>query len=277
MAFHLSLIAGMLPKNSLLGSHLLFRVITFLFALVSSVVCFAQTIDVAVASNFMAAAKALKADFERRTDHRINLVAGSTGKHYAQIINGAPFDVFLAADARRPQLLEQQGRALQGSRFSYAIGQLVLWSAAEHSVDGKGRVLTAGEFNRLAIANPKLAPYGRAAQQVLENTRSLQRDDSGKLLRGENINQAFQFVHSGNADLGFVALSQLKALAKNTNGHIPGSYWLVPNNFYDPIKQQALQLTDHPAAGVFLAYLKSPAGRQLIASFGYRLPTSGGL
>ncbi|MDM3872195.1 molybdate ABC transporter substrate-binding protein [Porticoccus sp. W117] len=253
----------------------LVRIGTFLLGLLSSVSCFSQAIDVAVASNFMAAAKALQADFEQRGVHRINLVAGSTGKHYAQIINGAPFDIFLAADRRRPQLLEQQGRAVQGSRFSYAIGQLVLWSAAENSVDDKGRVLDVGEFKRLAIANPKLAPYGRAAQQVLENKAALQGEYSSRLLRGENINQAFQFVHSGNAELGFVALSQLKTLAKNANGEIPGSHWVVPNDLYDPIEQQAVQLSDDPAASAFLRYLKSPAGQSVIAKFGYLLPVAG--
>ncbi|MCV6606348.1 MAG: molybdate ABC transporter substrate-binding protein, partial [Porticoccaceae bacterium] len=242
------------------GSQPLIRCATFLLSLLCSTACFSQAIDVAVASNFMAAAKVLKADFEQRSDHRINLVAGSTGKHYAQIVNGAPFDVFLAADSRRPQLLEQQDRAVADSRFSYAIGQLVLWSADPNLIDSQGRVLASQAFKRLAIANPKLAPYGRAAQQVLD--KMAPQWPTGKLLRGENINQAFQFVHSGNAQLGFVALSQLRAL-EQAAGSV-GSFWRVPHKHYDPIEQQAVQLSDKPAAKAFLAYLKSSAGRRVI-------------
>ena len=264
----------MLAPLSVFGNPPLIRPVIFLLNLLWPAVCVSQTIDVAVASNFLSAAKVLKADFEQRSSYQVNLVAGSTGKHYAQIFNGAPFDLFLAADARRPRLLEQQGRAVAGSRFSYAIGQLVLWSADPHLVDDQGKVLATDNYQRLAMANTKLAPYGRAAQQVLEALDQLP-GASKEILRGENINQAFQFVHSGNAELGFVALSQLTLMARKNGDQPLGSYWLVPGHLYDAIEQQVVQLSDTPAAGAFLAYLKSPAGRKIIARSGYRLPAVG--
>ncbi|UTW45142.1 molybdate ABC transporter substrate-binding protein [bacterium SCSIO 12696] len=231
--------------------------------------CLGQTIDVAVASNFLAAAKALKADFEQRTEYRLKLVPGSTGKHYAQIVNGAPFDVFLAADSDRPIALEQQQK-VTGKRFTYAVGRLVLWSQDPKLVSG-GEVLYAKNLSRLAIANPKLAPYGRAAQQVLN---ALKIDaPNWTLLRGENINQALHFVHSGNAELGFVALSQLVALHMRHDVDTElGSYWLVPATLYDPIEQQAVPLSSNLATDVFMTYLNSPAGRDIIRRYGYQLP-----
>ena len=224
----------------------------------------ADPIHIAVASNFSDAARALAARFEARRGERISLVLGSTGKLYAQIRHGAPFAAFLAADAERPRLLERQGLARPGSRFTYAVGRLVLWSPRPGYVDPRGEVLAKGDFRHLAIANPRLAPYGRAARQVLEGL-GLWTALQDRLVRGENVGQAFQFVRSGNAELGLVALSQ----ARRAGG---GSYWQPPAGSHAPIEQQAVRLTDAPAARAFLAFLRSDEGRGLIHSFGYATP-----
>ena len=185
----------------------------------------------------------LARSFEESTGHQVKLVFGSTGKHYAQVRNGAPFDVFFSADIERPRLLEEEGIAIAGSRFTYAIGKLVLWSPMADYVDSKGNVLEKGEFNYLAIANPVLAPYGRAAKEVLQS-RGLWSEMKGKAVRGENIGQAFQFVNSGNAELGFVALSQVTKI----NQPIEGSFWKVPQGLYTPIEQQAVLLKENEAS-----------------------------
>ena len=230
----------------------------------------AEQIYVAVASNFGDTARKLSAEFEQSSGHQVVLVLGSTGKHYAQIVNGAPFDAFLAADSRRPKLLEDNKKVISGSRFSYALGRLALWSRDTERVDGKGDVLQQVEqFRHLAIANPKLAPYGRAARQVLQIKNqwlALQ----AKLLRGENIHQTFRFVHSGNAELGFVAWSQLKAQSIIDGTEIPGSYWLVPENLHQPIVQQGVQLSNKKAATDFMAYLHSNQAQKIIEQFGYQ-------
>jgi molybdate transport system substrate-binding protein len=218
---------------------------------------------VAVASNFAGAAGALVAAFERDSGHQTRLVAGSTGKHYAQILNGAPFGVFLAADADRPQRLERAGLAIPGSRFTYALGRLVLWSPAPDRVDAAGKVLEGDGFSRLALANPALAPYGRAAREVLEKTGQWQRLQ-GRLVRGENVGQAYQFVHSGAAELGFVAASQVIDRG--------GSRWDIPSGFHAPIEQQAVLLQNAPAARAFLNFVRSEAGRALIRAHGYHTP-----
>ncbi|RKZ91942.1 MAG: molybdate ABC transporter substrate-binding protein, partial [Gammaproteobacteria bacterium] len=166
----------------------------------------AEEIRVVVASNFTDAIREIAGRFEMKTQHKVSVISGSTGKHYAQISNGAPFDVFFAADVKRPELLEQQGLALPGSRFTYAVGKIVLWSPDQDYIDTSANVLKQGKFNHLSIANPKLAPYGRAAQQVLKKL-GLWNKLQGRMVRGENIGQAFQFVKSGNARLGFVAFS----------------------------------------------------------------------
>ena len=219
---------------------------------------------IAVAANFAPALRALAAAFEARGGGRMVIVVGSTGKLYAQIRHGAPFDALFAADEQRPQLLEQQGRARPGSRFTYAIGRLALWSPEAGRVDAAGRVLTEGRFRHLAIANPKLAPYGRAARQVL-TARGLWPSLRPRLVRGENVAQAWQFVHSGNAELGFVALSQVRQAQT-------GSHWVVPQALYAPIVQQAVLLTDNPLAADFLRFVRGGEGRAMIESFGYLLP-----
>jgi molybdate transport system substrate-binding protein len=219
---------------------------------------------VAVASNFAETFKVIAERFETQTGHKVILITGSTGKHYAQIINGAPFDAFFAADSARPVLLEQAGIALPGSRFTYALGRLILWSPRADYVDPDGKILFDKNIRHLAIANPKLAPYGRAAQEVLQ-ARGAWQSFQGRLVRGENIGQAFQFVISGNVALGFVANSQLMR-----PGHsIEGSLWEVPQSLYSPIEQQAVQLRQAPASREFLAFMRNDASRQTIRGFGY--------
>lgn len=220
---------------------------------------------VAVATNFIEVMRELAADFERETGHEVTLSSGATGKLYAQIKNGAPFDLFLAADDRRPELLEQEGVALPGSRFTYALGELVLWSPQPDLIDGGPEVLKAAPFDYLSIANPKTAPYGRAAQQTLERL-GLWAKLEGRLVRGENIGQAYQYVHSGNATLGFVAKSQVYRGGK----YAAGSHWPVPAELYEPIVQQAVQLQPGEAAQALLEYLRTPEARVLIESHGYR-------
>jgi molybdate transport system substrate-binding protein len=232
-------------------------------------------VRVAVAANFTAPCEEIARAFERRSGHRVMVSAGSTGKLAAQIQNGAPFDVLLAADAERPALLEKGGTAVSGSRFTYARGRLVLWSADRGLVDGAGKVLAASRFRHLAIANPKLAPYGAAAEQVLGGLGLWQRL-SPRLVQGEDIGQTYQFVASGAAELGFVALSQVRAAAGGAGGgQIKGSMWIVPEASYRPIDQQAVLLTGawgNLAARAFLDFLKGGEARAAIERFGYGLP-----
>lgn len=227
----------------------------------------AGEIRVAVASNFAEAARTLADAFHQRTGHQVRLSVGSTGKHYAQIHHGAPFEVFLAADAKRPTLLEKEGLTVPGSRFTYAVGQLVLWSPDPNFVDAQGAVLDSRTFRHLAIANPRLAPYGRAAVEVLQH-RGLWDDLQRRFVRGENIGQTFQFVVSGNAELGFVAASQLIL----DDGVRAGSYWRVPPELHSAIVQQAVLVKSEPIAIAFLAFLRSEEGKSIIHRFGYETP-----
>jgi molybdate transport system substrate-binding protein len=227
----------------------------------------ADEIKVAVASNFRPAMTAAVARFEEASGHHALLIPGSTGKHYAQIVNGAPFDAFFAADLQRPQLLESEQRIVPGSRFTYAVGTLVLWSPTESLVDPDGAVLRAATFDHLAIANPELAPYGTAARQVLR-ALGLWQALAGQLVRGENINQAFQFVVSGNAQLGFVARAQLV----NPDRSWHGSTWEPPQSLYDPIEQQAVLLRDTPAGRAFMLFMRSQEAGALIRRYGYDVP-----
>ena len=227
----------------------------------------AEEIRVAAASNFTDAITALAERFEADTGHEVILIFGSTGKHYAQIKHGAPYDVFFAADKKRPEILEQEGLALPGSRFTYAIGKIVLWSPVAGVVDPHGKVLEQGTFRYLAIANPKLAPYGRAAQQVLQ-TRRLWDILKGKMVRGENIGQTFQFVRSANAEMGFVAYSQVQQPGQS----MQGSFWEVPQSLYSPIKQQAILLKENKAARDFMSFVKSDQSKEIISRYGYDTP-----
>ncbi|MGH8476373.1 MAG: molybdate ABC transporter substrate-binding protein [Methylococcales bacterium] len=227
----------------------------------------ADEISLAVASNFTHAIKAIAARFEADTAHKVTLIFGSTGKHYAQIKNGAPFDVFFSADVERPKLLEGEGLASPGSRFTYAVGKIVLWSAQQGYVDPEGKVLQQQSFHHLAIANPKLAPYGKAAQEVLQAYDAWDALQD-RIVLGENIEQAFQFVASGNAELGFVPYSQIVR-----PGHpIAGSFWEVPQSLYAPIEQQAVLLKDSEAARDFLSFVRTNESRTIIQGFGYSTP-----
>lgn len=241
-------------------------VLFFLFAALP-VPALAADINIAVASNFRPAIEVLARRFETQTGNKIILIFGSSGKQYAQIANGAPFDAYFAADSERPGKLEEEGLAVPGSRFTYALGQLVLWSPTEGYVDSQGIVLQTGDFGHLAIANPKLAPYGAAAQEALE-ALGLWDTLSARLVQGENVAQAFHFVRSGAAELGLVALSQVRRGKKGAGG----SLWLVPADLYRKIEQQAVLLKDTAPTRAFLQYVRSPAAKQVITRFGYRTP-----
>lgn len=236
-----------------------------LFCVVPS--SWAAELRIAVATNFSRTATELAKQFEQQTGHTVRLAFGSTGKHYAQIKHGAPFDIFFAADERRPALLEKNAVAVPGSRFTYAQGRLLLWSPDAGLIDTDATVLETGAFRRLAIANPRLAPYGRAAREVLQ-ARGLWERLQPRLVRGENIGQAYQFVHSGNAQLGFVAATQI--FASSPPG--AGSYWEPPQSLYTPIIQQAVLIRDTPLARAFIDFLRSEAAREIIRRHGYHTP-----
>lgn len=228
----------------------------------------ADTAQVAVASNFSAPMQAIATRFERDTGHELLLSFGSTGKLYAQIRNGAPFDLLLAADDKVAAALERDGLGVSGTRFTYAIGTLVLWSAREGYVDEQGKILSDGAFRHLALANPKTAPYGAAALQTLAGLR-LDRSLRDRLVQGENIAQAHQFVASGNAELGFVALSQVLERDRT----IKGSAWIVPPQLHSPIRQDAVLLEhgrDNAVASALLAYIKRDETLALIETYGYQ-------
>ncbi|GAA5171856.1 molybdate ABC transporter substrate-binding protein [Viridibacterium curvum] len=228
---------------------------------------FADEVKVAVAANFTAPMQKIAADFEKDTGHKAVVSTGATGAFYAQIRNGAPYEVFLSADDETPARLEAEGAAVKGSRFTYAIGKLVLWSAKPGFVDDKGEVLKKGEFNKLSLANPKTAPYGAAGIEVLRKLGVLD-GVQAKIVQGENISQAFQFVSTGNAELGFVALSQVWQ-----DGALKsGSAWIVPAGDYTQIRQDAVLLNNgvgKPAADALLKYLKTDKARAVIKSYGY--------
>lgn len=229
----------------------------------------AGEVSAAVAANFTAPAQQIAELFQKETGHTVKFSFGSSGKFYSQIQNGAPFDVFLAADEKNPKLLEQEGLAVKDSRFVYALGKLVLWSAKPGFVDDKGAVLGKGSYEKIAYADPKLAPYGLAAQEAMQKMK-LWDKVQGKLVTGESITQTYQFAASGNAELAFIALAQITRDGKQSEG----SYWLVPGDMYNPIKQSAVQLSaakDPAAAKAFMAFLKSEKALAIIRSFGYGL------
>ncbi len=238
-----------------------------LLALMSATGARAATIHAAVASNFQRTMKALAALFEARTEHRLAVSYGATGRLYAQIMNGAPHQLFLAADTERPARLERAGRAVPGTRFTYALGRLMLCGSTPVLRTEGLKILAEGSFDRLAMANPRLAPYGRAAREVLEHLGLLQTLRS-RIVRGENIGQTFHFVHSGAADLGFVALSQVRSLPDAQRpACVP-----VAESLHAPIRQQAVLLRASPAARAFLDFLRSPEARDVIHRNGYGLP-----
>lgn len=226
--------------------------------------------QVAVAANFAEPIKAIAAELERTTGHTLVVTLGSTGKLYAQIRNGAPFDMLLAADTTTPEKLEAQGLAQPGNRFTYAVGKLVLWSANASRVDDQGQVLRDPALGKVAVANPKTAPYGAAAFQVLD-ALGLRANLTPKLVQGESIGQTFTFVATGNADVGLVAMSQVMAGGQLRSG----SAWVVPPKLYAPIRQDAVVLkasANNPAVLALAALLKTPATQALIRAHGYDTP-----
>lgn len=238
-------------------------------ALLAATGVHAGEVQVAVAANFTEPAKQIAAEFTRDTGHLAKLSFGSTGKFYTQITNGAPFEMLLAADDSTPARLEREGHAVAGSRFTYAVGTLVLWSSKANFVDAGGEVLKSGRFNKLSIANPKTAPYGAAAVETLKKLNLLEAVQA-KFVQGENISQTLQFVSTGNADLGFVALSQVFQDGRITGG----SAWIVPAEMHDPILQDAVILKrgeNNPAASALQAYLKGDKARAIIRRFGYAI------
>ena len=249
-------------KPGLVGSVLL----AFFLLHVSDAL--AKELRIAVASNFLLPLKALSKNFKESTGHKVVVISGSTGKLYAQIKQGAPFDILLAADSIRPELLEKEGIGVSGSRFTYAVGRLVLWSKnSKLPLKNDLQVLNHKNFRYLAIANPKTAPYGRAAEQVLRK-KGFWEKIQNRLVRGENISQTFQFVMTGNADIGFIALSQLR---KNQGR---GFSWIIPQEWHDPIRQQGILLKrakTNKAARQFLNFIKSNRIQKQIQSYGYSL------
>ncbi|HUW49417.1 MAG TPA: molybdate ABC transporter substrate-binding protein [Sulfuricella sp.] len=241
-----------------------------LLAALSATPAMADEVQVAVASNFAKPVERIAAEFNKDTGNKAVVSLGATGKLYAQIRNGAPFEVLLAADDTTPQKIGKEGLSVPGSQFTYAIGKLVLWSAKLGVVDGQGEVLKKGAFRRLSLANPKLAPYGLAGEEAMKKLGVFDALQP-RLVLGENITQAYQFVATGNAELGFVALSQVAKDGKVTEG----SAWIVPQNLYSPIRQDAVLLAKgkgKAAAEQFLKYLKSDKAAAIIRSYGYELP-----
>lgn len=229
----------------------------------------AGEVQVAVAANFTAPMQKIAAAFEQDTGNKAVLAFGATGKFYAQIHNGAPFEVLLAADDETPARLDREKQTVPGSRFTYATGKLALWSAKAGYVDSQGKVLQTGQFAHLSIANPKAAPYGAAAVETLSKLNLYERLQP-KIVQGENISQAQQFVSTGNAELGFVALSQVARDGRFS----AGSGWIVPASMHAPIRQDAVILSKggaNPAAKALMDYLKSDKARAIVRSFGYDL------
>jgi molybdate transport system substrate-binding protein len=228
----------------------------------------AAELKVAVAANFAQTMKEIATLFEKDTGHKVSLTQGSTGKLYAQISQGAPFDVFLSADDETPEKLTREGKAIVGTQFTYAIGRIALWSPKADLVDDGGQVLKTDKFRFLAIANARVAPYGRAAVQTMQKMGILGAIEP-RVVQGESITQTFQFVSTGNAQLGFVALSQILE-----NGKIKsGSAWIVPETMHETLKQDAVILNpgkDSAAAAALLNYLKSDKARKIIAGHGYQ-------
>jgi len=247
-----------------------------LFYFVVTSPCGAEQINIAVASNALAAVKLISTEFGKKTGHILKISSGSTGKLYTQIVNGAPFDIFLAANEREPEKLEQSHLIVPNTRFTYALGKLVAWSIDDQLLkDGNIKtILNSSAVMRIAIANPKIAPYGFAAQQALENLgiwNSLQ----AKIIRGENVSQCYQFAMTNNAQVGFVAKSQIL-----NNTHASGSYQELPGELYAPIRQQAVLLmrSKHKSVGnQFIEFMKSDAVREiLVTKFGYGVEANKG-
>jgi molybdate transport system substrate-binding protein len=252
-------------RNVMKLSRRLFVATISLASLLTSAQAFAGSVNVAVAANFTEPAKEIAAAFKAKTGHDAVLSFGASGQFFTQIKQNAPFGIMLSADEERPKKLVDEGFGVASSRFTYAIGKLVLWSKDPNTVKGED-TLKAATFNKLSIANPTAAPYGAAAVETLK-ALNLYATLEPKLVKGNSIGQAFQFVDTGNAELGFVALSQLMPNAG-------GSRWMIPQNLYTEIKQDAVLLKSaehNEAATAFLTFLKSPESRAVIEKFGYAL------
>ena len=240
---------------------------SLLLALGLPTIAEADEVQVAVAANFLAPLQEIAKSFEKETGHQTLITSGATGQLFTQIQHGAPFEVMISADAKTPKKLVKNELALADSQFTYARGKLVLWSVDPALVDAGGAVLKTGKFKHLAIANPKTAPYGTAAMEALDKL-GLSASLKSKLVEGENISQAKQFVDTGNAEVGFVALSQIYKDGKITKG----SAWVVPLDLYAPIYQDAVLLKkgeDNPAATALLNYLKSDKAKAIMTTYGY--------
>jgi len=252
-----------MPKNQF------FRSIVILSLLLIVQTSWAETVLVAVASNFSKPMTEIAAGFTKATGHTAKLSFGSSGKFVSQLENGGPFEVLLSADEKGPKKLEQSGLGVTSTHFTYALGKLVLWSAKEGYVDDQGQILETGGFQHLALADPKLAAYGTAAVELLKNMKLLEKLQP-LFVQGENIAQTYQFISTANAELGFVALSQVIA-----NGKIgSGSGWIVPTDRYTPIRQSAVLMKQgekNPAAWALLEYLKSAPVLETIKKYGYGL------
>lgn len=249
----------------------LIRLFTLMVLLTGAALAQAETTLVAVAANFTKPMTEIAAVFEKETGHSAKLSFGSSGKFFAQIENDAPFEVFLSADNESPVKLQKDGFAVQKTNFTYAIGKLVLWSASPNVVDEQGQVLSKGGFKHIALADPKLAPYGRAAVEVLKAKKLLEKL-TPLFVQGENIAQTYQFVSTGNAELGFVGLSQVIDAEKGKV--VTGSGWVIPENLYAPLRQDAVLLSKgegNPAAVALLKFLKSDQASVIIRKYGYNL------
>jgi len=228
----------------------------------------AGEISIAVASNFYAAMKKIAADFEEVSGHTVSISSGSTGKLYSQIVNGAPFDIFFAADSERPARLEREGYAIAGSRFTYAVGRLAVFSSKDGQAGDLKNLVTKGDFRKAAIANPRVAPYGRAARQALIKW-GVWKNIKPRLVFGENVSQTLHFILSGSADIGLVALSHTKS-GPAAEG---GSVWIVPGSEHDPIEQQAVTIKNGAAAASELAaYVRNGGAAAIMKEFGYIAP-----
>jgi len=250
-------------------SDIILIVFLFSFVFLSSSLANAAEVNVAVAGNFFKPLKKLATEFEAQTGNTVNLSVGATGKLYAQISNGAPFEVLLAADQKRPSQLVEDKLAVKESQFTYAKGKLVLWSKETELIDTEGKRLSSSDLEHLAIANPKAAPYGEQAVNALTNL-GLYKLLKPKIVQGQNIGQTFQYVSSGSIKQGIVALSQVTVDGKITSG----SAWVIPTDLYQAIEQDAVLLEkgkSNPVATQFLTYLQSPSALKIIASFGYEV------
>ena len=262
------------PRNSAskkVWTTLCWRVLVFCAGLLSAPAIAAGEVLVAVATNFLPAAQAIGTSFAEHSGHKASFASASTGAHFAQIRHGAPFDVFLAADQARPRELVELGLAEAGEQFTYAVGELVLWSRENNALSAGGReTLARGQFRRLALANPALAPYGAAAKEVLQ-AWALWDTVKSKLVFGQNVGQTHILVATGNAELGFVSRSML--IAGGQSG--VGSIYPLQRSEHAPIRQDALLLrraVGNPAAAAFAAFLRSPPSQEIIRRFGYQVP-----